>query len=170
MKNARQVYDYLESEWNSKIPNKVFAGFIQDDLLRQAKEVNDNIMMIFTFLGIIAFILSSLGLFTLVSINLIKRIKEIGVRKVLGGSIGHIVFLITKEYFLLLAISATLGVTLGYFLIDGMIADIFTYYKPMDVITFAIPAMTIIAVSLAIASLRTLKAAQANPVRSLRYE
>lgn len=168
--NITEVYDYLEQNWNSNIPNKVFAGFYQDELLRGAKEVNDNITMIFSFLGIVAFILSSLGLFTLVSINLIKRIKEIGVRKVLGGGIGHIIYLINKDYVLLLLISSVLGVTLGYVLIDAMIASIFTYYKPMDFFTFAIPIFSIITISLTIASLRTFKTAQVNPVKALRYE
>lgn len=167
---AREVYDYLEADWNSKVPTKVFNGFFQDDLLRQAKEINDNITTIFAFLGIVAFILSSLGLFTLVSINLIKRIKEIGVRKVLGGEIAHIVYLINKDYFLLLLISSSLGVTLGYFMIDGMIASIFTHYKAMDAFTFGIPIITIVLVSLTIASLRTLKTAHVNPVNALRYE
>lgn len=164
------VYDYLEQEWNGKISNKVFAGFYQDDLLRQAREVNNNILMIFTFLGIVALILSCLGLYTLVSINLIKRKKEIGVRKVLGGSLGHIVFLISRSYFVLLFISSLLGVTLGYYLIDGLIGSIFNNYKPMDIFTFGIPALTIILVSLTIAGLRTLRSASINPVYSLRYE
>lgn len=166
----KEVYDYLEEDWNDKITNKTFSGFFQDDLLKQAKEVNNNITVMFGFLGFVAFVLSSLGLYTLVSINLIKRIKKIGVRKVLGGGLGHIVYLINKEYFLLLLISSSLGVTLGYYLIDSMIASIFRYYKPMDVYTFAIPALTIIVVSLTIASLKTLKSAQANPVESLRFE
>lgn len=165
-----EVFDYLEKDWNSKIPTKVFSGFYQDRILTQAKEVNGNITTIFSFLGIIAFILSSLGLFTLVSINLIKRIKEIGVRKVLGGELGHIVFLINKDYFLLLLISSCLGVTIGYFLIDGLIASIFTYYQSMNLLTFATPIITIVLVSLTIASLRTLKFAQVNPVTALRYE
>lgn len=167
---TREVYDDLEADWNSKVPTKVFNGFFQDDLLRQAKEVNDNITTIFGFLGIVAFILSSLGLFTLVSINLIRRVKEIGVRKVLGGGLSHIVYLINKDYFWLLLISSCLGVTLGYFAIDGMIASIFTHYKNMDVITFGVPILTIVLVSLTIASLRTLNFAQVNPARALRYE
>ncbi|SMD32807.1 MacB-like core domain-containing protein [Reichenbachiella faecimaris] len=166
----RNVYDDLESDWNSRIQTKIFNGFFQDDFLRQAKEVNDNIMMIFAFLGIVAFVLSCLGLFTLVSINLMKRVKEIGVRKVLGSSIGHIVYLINKDYFLLLLISSSLGVTFGYYLIDGLIAQIFTHYKAMDVITFATPILIIVLISLTIASLRTFKFAQVNPVTALRYE
>ena len=167
---VRNVYDYLEADWNSKIPTKVFNGFFQDDFLRQAKEVNDNIKTIFAFLGIVAFILSSLGLYTLVSINLIKRMKEIGVRKVLGGSLNQIVFLINKDYFVLLVISSVLGVTLGYFLFDALIASIFTYYKSVDFFTFGIPIVTIIMLSLTIASLKTLKSAQVNPIKALRYE
>ncbi len=165
-----EVFEYLEREWNGKIPNKTFTGFYQNELLREAKTVNSNILMIFTILGTVAFILSCLGLYTLVSINLIRKTKEIGVRKVLGGSVSHIVFLISKGYFVLLFVSSAIGVTAGYYLIDGLIASIFNNYKDMDVLTFLIPALTIIIVSLAIAGLRTLKSAVANPVRSLRYE
>lgn len=168
--HVTEVYDYLESEWNGKIPNKVFAGFYQDELLSEAKRVNNNILTIFTFLGVVAFILSCLGLFTLVSINLIRKTKEIGVRKVLGGEVSHIVYLISKGYFFLLFISSALGVTAGYYLINALISDIFNNHKDMDFFTFAIPMVTIVLVSLAIASLRTLKAAVVNPVQSLRYE
>jgi ABC-type antimicrobial peptide transport system permease subunit len=170
LNDVQEVYAYLESEWNSKIPNKTFTGFYQNDLLRGAKEVNNNVLTIFSFLGSVAFILSCLGLFTLVSINLIKKTKEIGVRKVLGGGVGHIVFLISRSYFILLLISSVIGVTAGYYLIDALIASIFNNYKAMDLITFLAPTLTIIIVSLTIAALRTLKSATANPVKSLRYE
>lgn len=168
--NTKEVYGQLEEEWNNSIPTATFAGFYQDDLMREAKEINNNIVLIFGFLGVVAFVLSSLGLFTLVSINLIKRIKEIGVRKVLGGNVGHIIYLINKDYLILLLISSTLGVTLGYFVIDSMIASIFTHYKAMDMFTFGIPAVIIIVISLTIASLKTLQSATINPVNALRYE
>jgi len=167
---VKNVFEYLENEWNSKIPNKTFSGFYQDDLMRQAKEINTNILIIFTFLGSVAFILSCLGLFTLVSINLIRKKKQIGVRKVLGGGVGHIVFLISKGYLPLLLIASIIGVTAGYYLIDALIASIFNNYKEMDILTFLIPSLTIIIVSLSIAGLSTLKSALANPVKSLRYE
>ncbi len=167
---TEEVYEYLEAEWNQKIPTKTFAGFYQDDLLRGAREVNNNILTIFGFLCTVAFVLSCLGLFTMVSINLIRRMKEIGVRKVLGGTVQNIIALINRRYFFLLLISSVLGIGLGYFLIDNLIASIYTYYKPMDFYTFAIPVITILAVSLTITSLRTLKSAIANPVNSLRYE
>lgn len=168
--NVTEVYQYLESEWNDQIPNKTFAGFYQDELLSEAKKTNSNIVLIFSFLGSVAFVLSCLGLFTMVSINLVKRTKEIGVRKVLGGSMQHLVFLITRSYFLLLFISTVMGITAGYYLIDGLIASIFTNYKSFDPTTFAIPFLSIVGISLLIAGLRTFQSANANPVNSLRYE
>lgn len=168
--HVEEVYAYLEREWNSKIPNKTFAGFYQDEILRNAKEVNDNILTIFGFLGSVAFFMSCLGLFSMVSINLIKRKKEIGVRKVLGGSVNHIVYLVSRAYFWMLLISSIIGVVAGYFLIDGLIASIFNNYKEMDFFTFAIPMLLILGVSLTIAALKTMRAASSNPVNSLRYE
>jgi putative ABC transport system permease protein len=168
--NVTEVYDYLESEWNDQIPNKTFAGFYQDELLSEAKKTNRNILLIFGFLGTVAFVLSCLGLFTMVSINLVKRTKEIGVRKVLGGSMGHLVFLITRSYFILLFISSVIGITAGYYLIDGLIASIFNNYKSFDLLTFLLPFTSILAISLLIAGLRTFQSANANPVNSLRYE
>lgn len=168
--DVEEVYDYLEQEWNDKIQTSAFSGFYQDELLKSAKETNNNILKIFVFLGAVAFILSGLGLYTLVSIHLIKKTKEIGVRRALGGSIVHIVYLIGRGYIVLLLVSSILGVALGYYLIDALIASIFDNYKAMDVFTFMIPAVLIVMVSLIIACLRTLKSALANPVESLRYE
>ncbi|MFT5569964.1 MAG: putative ABC transport system permease protein [Cyclobacteriaceae bacterium] len=168
--NTNSVFDYLEAEWNKNIPNKTFAGFYQDDLLSQARKVNRNILTIFSFLGVIAFVLSSLGLFTLVSINLVKRTKEIGVRKVLGGSVKHIVLLVGSNYLILLTISSAIGVVAGYYLIDALISSIFTNYKEMDWITVTVPFLSITLISLAITAFRTIQSAIMNPVNSLRNE
>ncbi|MGL1885082.1 MAG: ABC transporter permease [Reichenbachiella sp.] len=167
---TKEVYSYLEKEWNGKIPNKTFVGFYQDESLQEAKEVNNNIMMIFVFLCIVAFVLSCLGLFTMVSINLIRRVKEIGIRKVLGGTVLHIVKLINQGYFWLLLGASALGLLGGYYLIDSLIASIYQNYKPMDIYTFSIPIITVLVVSLTITSLKTIKTAVINPVYSLRYE
>ena len=88
----------------------------------------------------------------------------------LGGEVGHIVYMISKGYFFLLFISSVIGVTAGYYLVNALISDIFNNHKEMDFLTFFIPMFTIIGVSLTIAALRTLKAAVVNPVQSLRYE
>ena len=170
LNQVQEVYEYLEDEWNEKIPNKTFAGFYQDEILEDARRTNRNVLLIFGFLGTVAFVLSCLGLFTMVSINLVRRTKEIGVRKVLGGSTRHIVYLIGSHYFWLLFISSVLGIIGGYFLIDALIASIFKNYKSLDVLTFVVPFVAITGISLLIAGLRTMQSATDNPVNSLRYE
>lgn len=164
------TYKAIEEEWAQEIPTRPYAGFYQDDLNKEAKTVNNNIVIIFSFLGLMAVVLSGIGLFTLVSLNVIKRIKEIGVRKVLGGSINHIIGLLNKDFIVLLVIASVLGVVGGYFLIDALIASIFAHYKSVDTLTFMLPVAIILICSLSISSFRILNAARRNPVESLRYE
>ncbi len=168
--NITEAYKYIEAEWAINIPEKPFNGFYQEDLFKQSKDINGNIIIIFTFMGLLAVILSSIGLYTLVSLNIIKRVKEIGVRKVLGGSIAHIIQLINKEYIVLLIVSSIAGVIAGYYVIDLLIATIFAHYKTTDTLTFAIPILLILTISLSISSIRIFSAAIKNPVDSLRYE
>jgi len=168
--NITDAYNYLENEWLAKIESKTFNGFYQEDLVKEAKEVNNNILILFSFLGIIAVVLSGVGLFTMVSLSVIKKVKEIGVRKVLGGSVGHIVALINRQFLVMLTVSSILGVIGGYFLIDALIASIFVYYKNMDLYTFLIPSATILIISLIISSIRIYRTAIQNPIDSLRYE
>ncbi len=168
--NVVQSYEYLEQTWNEKIPTKTFNGFYQDELLQEAKTANTNIVQIFTFLGVLALVLSCIGLFTLVSLNIIRRTKEIGVRKVLGGTVTHIIGLINSPFLILLTIASALGLVGGYYLIDMLIATIFTYYQDMNFVTFFVPAIVILGLSFVISSLRTLQTALVNPVESLRYE
>jgi len=168
--NITEAYKYIESEWAKNIPEKPYTGFYQEDLVKESKEVNNNIIIIFSFLGILAVILSGIGLYTLVSLNIIKRVKEIGVRKVLGGSITHIIHLINKEYIVLMMLSSIAGVIAGYFLIDMLIATIFAHYKAIGSFTIISPILLILLVSISISSFRIFIAAIKNPIESLRYE
>jgi ABC-type antimicrobial peptide transport system permease subunit len=165
-----EAFEHIEAAWAGNIPDKEFTGFYQEDLLKESKVVNKNIVIIFSFLGALAVILSGIGLYTLVSLNLIRRVKEIGVRKVLGGSIQHIIQLINKDYVLLLVLSSISGVIAGYFVIDLLIATIFANYKAIDGVTIGIPIFLILFVSLSISTVRIFSAAIRNPIESLRYE
>ena len=80
--------EYMKDTWVSLIPNRpTDVSMHEEDVLGEAKDVNVNILQMFLFLAVIAVVLSAIGLFTLVSINIQSRTKEIGIRKVLGASI-----------------------------------------------------------------------------------
>lgn len=170
LSDVKEIKDFMESEMLVIAPGKPFYGDYQDQLLKESKSVNDNIVIIFSFLGILAIILSAIGLFTLVSLDVHKRIKEIGIRKVLGASIPTLIHLINKHFLIMLAIASVLGTLAAYFTIDGLISSIFTYYKEIDAITVALPIVVIFAISIFISSSRIFGSAKQNPVESLRYE
>lgn len=168
--NPTEFYDKLEAKWYEIAPNTPFNADFMDESLAEMDLVNKNIMIMFRFLGVLALILSSIGLYTLVSLNIIKRVKEIGVRKVLGATINQILVLMNKQFFWLLLVFAIIGSLLSYVAIDALMASIFAVYQAISVFTVLIPFLLLMSVALIIASSRILKTAVQNPVKSLRYE
>ena len=160
----------MEAKWYEIAPNTPFNGEFMHEELASTDIVNKNIMKMFQFLGLLALVLSSIGLYTLVSLNIIKRVKEIGVRKVLGASLQQILVLMNKQFFWLLLIFAAIGAILSYVAIDALMASVFAVYQAISVFTVAIPFIVLLSIALAIASTRILKTAIRNPVDSLRYE
>ncbi len=161
--------ELLESKWYEIAPNTPFS-YGEGTAAEAAELVNINIMKMFRFLGILALVLSSIGLYTLVSLNIIKRVKEIGVRKVLGATVNQIIVLVNKQFFWLLVIAAVIGSALSYFAIDSLMASIFAVYKAIGVFTVLAPLLLLLFVALFIASARIFSTAVRNPVESLRYE
>lgn len=165
-----ELRDKIESKWYEVAPNTPFNATFMDEELAGTDEVNTNISTMFKFLGALALILSSIGLYTLVSLNIIKRVKEIGVRKVLGASINQILVLMNKQFFWLLLIFAILGSVLSYLAIDALMASIFAVYQAISVFTVLAPFILLMFIAVFIASSRIFRTAIKNPVESLRYE
>lgn len=166
-----EINDYLEAKWPEVVNDRPYAGFVhQENVLGQAKEINANILTIFLFLSIIAIILSAIGLFTLVSINILSRTKEIGVRKVLGASIARITTLINRPFLIIVLIGSILGSASGYFITGLLMDTIWTYHMDLGVLTLIIPILSILFVSFISVSSKVFGAAKRNPVESLRYE
>ena len=124
----------------------------------------------FLFLGIVATILSAIGLFSLVSLNIIKRMKEIGVRKVLGASIPSIVNIVNKEFLIILSIASVLGSVAGYYMADMLMSSIWTYYLPVGPLAFVFAILIMFVISAITVGGKVYKAASANPAYTLRDE
>lgn len=168
--NPTELRDKVESKWYDVAPNTPFNASFMDEELAGTDYVNNNISTMFKFLGMLALILSSIGLYTLVSLNVIKRVKEIGVRKVLGASINQILVLMNKQFFWLLLIFAMIGSVLSYLAIDTLMASIFAVYQAINVFTVLAPFILLMFIAVFIASSRIFRTAIKNPVESLRYE
>jgi putative ABC transport system permease protein len=167
---VKDVNTFMEKEWKQVFPNRLYNGRVINENMVEANTVNNNIVKMFVFLGIIAMILSATGLFTLVSLNIIKRMKEIGVRKVLGASIANITRIINTEFVVILSIASVFGLSLGYFAVDALMGSIWEYYQSATTTTFIISIAVMFIVSAFAIGYKVFTAASMNPVTTLRSE
>jgi len=168
--NAMEVDKFMEAKWKEVFQNKLYNGSMMITDLNEVYNVNKNIVTMYTFLGIVAMLLSATGLFTLVSLNIIKRTKEIGVRKVLGASIGNITRIINMEFFVILAVASVVGSYLSYYAVNGLMDSIWDYYQATTVLTFIISVTVMFGISAAVVGYKVYSAASMNPVSTLRDE
>lgn len=168
--NMANVNKFMEKEWKQIFPNRLYNGRIINEGMVEANTVNNNIVTMFAFLGIVALVLSATGLYTLVSLNIIKKMKEIGIRKVLGASIGNITRIINVEFVLILMVASILGSLLSYFAVDALMGSIWNYYQSTTSITFIIAVTVMLIISAIAIGYKVFSAASMNPVTTLRSE
>lgn len=166
----RAVKELMEEKWKLIFPDELPNVEYMEDEKAKSALVNKNIMIIFIFLGIIAIILSAIGLFSLVSLNIIKRMKEIGIRKVLGATIGNIVKNLSREFVLILSIASVIGSVAGYFMAQMMMASIWTYYVPIGVFAFVLSIIILFLVSGITIGGKVIRSASMNPANTLRSD
>jgi putative ABC transport system permease protein len=119
---------------------------------------------------VIALFLSATGLFTMVSLNIIKKMKEIGVRKVLGATIGNITRVINMKFMIILLIACVLGSGVGWFLSEMLMDSIWDFYQAANGITFVISASILILISVLSIGYKIYNTAKVNPAHVLRDE
>ncbi len=164
------VNTFMNQEWNKVFPNRLYNGRMLNENMQQVDEVNLNIVYMFAFMGVVTLLLSATGLFTLVSLNIIKRMKEIGVRKVLGASVTNIARIVNTEFVIILVLASGLGAWAGYVQSDMIMGSIWRYYQGPNAATFIISIVLLFVISFLAIAYKVFKAATMNPVESLKEE
>jgi putative ABC transport system permease protein len=166
---VEQTLSKLETTWNQLFPEKGFQYTFLDEQLNQQYQNFQNFgSIIQTFTGI-AILISCLGVYGLVLFVVQRKVKEIGVRKVLGASVSSILQLIYRDFVWLIIIGFVLAVPASYYLLDQWLEN-FTYRTSLDVFTYAISFLVVLLIVTATVSYQAIKASLANPVTSLRSE
>jgi len=119
------VYDQAKATWAKTYPLKPFIGYYQDEITAESTRVNENIAIIFFWFAVISVLMAATGMFALVSLTVLKRMKEIAIRKVIGASGSHIFNLVMKGYFWIFLLAACLGCYAGYSLSKLLLDMIF---------------------------------------------
>ncbi len=159
----------LQELWDARSPSLAFDYQFMDASFNQVYENEKrlgNIFVIFTSLSIF---IACLGLFGLAAFNAQKRVKEIGVRKVLGASVGQITYRLSFDFLKLVFIAVLISLPIGWFAMNRWLED-FTFRINIGPWEFLIATFIAVLIALLTVSYQSIKAALANPVKSLRTE
>lgn len=159
----------VQSIFASIMPNKLFEySFLDEDFDRQY-EAEERLMSLFSIFSTIAILIACLGLYGLASFIAEVKYKEIGVRKVLGASTLQLVFMLNKEFTILVGIAMVIATPLGYLAADSWIQS-FPYQTDLNFFIFLVAGLVTLAVSWITVSYQSYKAASINPVKSIASE
>jgi len=167
--NIKSTLSQLENTWNKFSPQRPFEYIFLDDTYAKLFQSEIHLEQIFTSLVILAILITCLGLFGLVIFIAQQRVKEIGIRKVLGASVFSITKLLTLDFIKLVCIAIIIASPIAWYAMDKWLQD-YAYRINISWITFCIAGLLSIAIALVTISFQSIKAAIANPVKSLRTE
>lgn len=159
----------VEKNWKQMLPDKPFSYFFLEEFFDRQYRAEDRFGKLFLYFAALAIVISCLGLMGLASYSTIQRTKEIGVRKIVGATVGNIVFLLSKDFLKLVAWSFLIAAPLSWYFIKGWL-DGFAYRIPVSWWIFVAAGGTALLVALATISFQAIKAAVTSPVKSLRSE
>ena len=165
-----EVYSEVKDAWKTLYPMKPFNGFYQNQVKAQAYQTTNNIATIFFWFAILSILLTATGLFALVSLTALKKMKEIAVRKVVGARSGHILVLINKGYFWIFIISAVVGCYGGWSLSKLLLDSIFKINAGIGIISLIGSVIVLFVITAITSGIKVWQAARANPVKLLRTE
>ncbi len=164
------VLEYLHLKWKSMSINYIFDGILQEDTMQEEKDINGSIMKVNIFLAVIATLLSLIGMYNLVSLDIIRRTKEMGIRKINGASVPLIMFLVSRKFLIVLVIASVLGCAGGYYMSVHLMDSIWNYFVAVKAGTLLIAASIMFFATTFTIIFKIARAAMKNPVVSLRYE
>jgi putative ABC transport system permease protein len=168
-RNVGSVLPFLEKEWKALIPNEPFAYSFLDEDFQSNYTADARTSRIVNSFTIISILISCLGLFGLATFAAQQRIKEIGVRKVLGASIGSIVGLLSGDFIKLVIVSIVIATPLTWYVMDKWLQD-FAYRISIQWWMFVLAGALAVIIAMITVSSQAVKAAIANPVKSLKSE
>lgn len=167
--NVSETMDYLQESWNEVFPNSPLEYRFFDEEFGQQYASDERFgRLVFSFTWLAIFI-ACLGLFGLSAFTAEQKTKEIGVRKVLGASVSGIVVLLSKEFSKLIIVAVVLAIPIAYYLMSIWLSD-YEYRVEINWMWFAISALAALSIAVLTVTFQSVKAATANPSKSLRYE
>jgi putative ABC transport system permease protein len=159
----------VQEVWKEVFPAAAFNYFFMDEQFDSQYRAYQQFREVFSLFAGLAIFVACLGLFGMSSFTITQRSKEVGVRKVLGASVGDIAILLSKDFIRLVLLANVIAWPLAYWGISQWLQN-YAFRIDISPWLFIVPALLVLLVALLTVSTQTIKAARANPVKALKYE
>ena len=159
----------IEGIWNKVAPGQPFDYYFMEDSFNNTYKSEQRLGHIFIIFTILSILIACLGLFGLAAFNAQKRTKEIGIRKVMGASVSQITYRLSSDFLKLVLVAILISLPIGWFAMNKWLED-FSYRIEIGWWVFALATLLAVAIAILTVSYQSIKAAIANPVKSLRTE
>jgi len=169
VENMNNLMRFIRSTWDEHFPGVPFEYSFLDENFEREYRYEDRMGKLLGIITSLGFFIACLGLFGLASFVARARIKEIGIRKVLGASTTNIVTMLSKRFVLLILISLLIASPIAWYSINKWLQD-FAYRIDIGLFVFFVAAVGALVIALATVSIQGIRAAVSNPVNSLRNE
>jgi len=167
--NINQTLAAVQKIWSSTFPDGIYEYQFLDDKIANFYKSEDQLSELYKIFAGIAIFISCLGLYGLISFMAVQRVKEVGIRKTLGASVGHIVYLFSKEFTLLIVIAFAISAPVGYYFMHKWLQG-YTYRITLGPGIFILAILASVTIAWITVGYKAMRAAVANPVQSLRSE
>jgi putative ABC transport system permease protein len=170
-KNLGELRSFFEKQWHALFPDTPFEIHFQNQLLEPLSQDYGNIEILFNFIAVMTLVIAAMGLFALVSANIERRTKEIGIRKVLGASLLNIIQLVNREFYFLILAASILIFPFAYIVLKNLLdASYGTGHVAINAFPFFGSAIVMLLLAVITVGTRVYKAASENPVKALKHE
>jgi type III secretory pathway component EscS len=170
MEDLKEIDEYCKYHWESLEPHIPYLSFFESFEIRGAREINISYKKTFLLTAIIALLLSVGGMYSLITMLLQKRTKEIAIRKSIGSNIQSLLIMMSKPYMMVAIIAGIIGSVVGIYAVTAILDDMYDYHVKVKILWYVLAAIIMFLVTVLTISTQTIRAASANPVQGLRYE
>jgi len=167
--HVQQTIAGIEKTWNHYFPEDPFNYFFLDESFNEQYKADTRFGAVFGLFATLAILIACFGLLGLSAYNVLQRTKEIGIRKVLGATPQNLVFLLSKEFLLLVLVSFVIAIPVTWLVMHNWLQD-FAYRISIEWWVFLLGGTLALLIALTTVGFQALRAAAANPVKSLRTE
>jgi len=167
--NIPKTLDEIEVIWNEMFPTETFTHTFLDEQIEQTYVAQDQLGDVVSYFSFLAIFISCLGSYGLIMFIANQKMKEVGIRKVLGASVFGLVFMLSKRFLILAIVAMVISIPLALWASSYWL-DNFSYRVDISPMSFVISSLVTIALVLLTVSYQSIRTALANPIKALRTE